>query len=130
MSNLPKINWLTAESDAAFVYTLCPEQNINAFSFQVQRGYHHGQRTTDEQRATVARRLIACWNTCDGIPIEQLECDKSVLIDMLKERIELKRKCEELESRLKEIGDFAHDKSTGPAVPDPLWEVRRMAYGE
>jgi hypothetical protein len=34
----------------------------------------------------------------------------------------------ELESRLKEIGDFAHDRSTGPAVPDALWEVRAMAY--
>ncbi len=29
---------------------------------------------------------------------------------------------------LQEIGDFAHDKSTGPAVPDALWEIRSMAY--
>jgi len=29
---------------------------------------------------------------------------------------------------LREIGDFAHDRSTGPAVEDALWEVRRMAY--
>ena len=29
---------------------------------------------------------------------------------------------------LAEIGDFAHDKSTGPAVPDDLWEIRSMAY--
>ncbi len=29
---------------------------------------------------------------------------------------------------LKDIGDFAHDRSTGPAVEDALWEVRRMAY--
>lgn len=33
-----------------------------------------------------------------------------------------------LEDRLREIGDFAHDHSTGPAVPDALWEVRAMAY--
>jgi hypothetical protein len=26
------------------------------------------------------------------------------------------------------IGDFAHSKSTGPATPDALWEVRAMAY--
>jgi hypothetical protein len=26
------------------------------------------------------------------------------------------------------IGDYAHARSTGPAVPDALWEVRRMAY--
>ena len=29
---------------------------------------------------------------------------------------------------LRDIGDFAHDRSTGPAVEDALWEVRRMAY--
>ena len=41
----------------------------------------------------------------------------------------------ELESRLAvcedlliAIGDYAHSNSTGPAVPDALWEVRRMAY--
>jgi hypothetical protein len=26
------------------------------------------------------------------------------------------------------IGDFAHDRSAGPAVVDALWEVRSMAY--
>lgn len=31
--------------------------------------------------------------------------------------------------RLQKIGDYAHDHSTGPAVPDALWEVRSMAYG-
>jgi hypothetical protein len=29
---------------------------------------------------------------------------------------------------LREIGDFAHDKSTGPAVLDALWEIRSIAY--
>lgn len=29
---------------------------------------------------------------------------------------------------LRDIGDFAQDRSTGPAVEDALWEVRRMAY--
>lgn len=28
---------------------------------------------------------------------------------------------------LRDIGDFAQDRSTGPAVEDALWEVRRMA---
>jgi hypothetical protein len=32
------------------------------------------------------------------------------------------------ESLVIEIGNFAHDISTGPAIPDDLWEVRRMAY--
>ena len=34
----------------------------------------------------------------------------------------------EIEARLKEIGDYAHDRSTGPAVPDALWTIREMAY--
>lgn len=35
---------------------------------------------------------------------------------------------DQLQGRLKDIGDFAHDRSTGPTVPDDLWEIRRMAY--
>ena len=34
----------------------------------------------------------------------------------------------ELVAALKDIGDFAHDRSSGPAIEDDLWEVRRMAY--
>ncbi len=34
----------------------------------------------------------------------------------------------DLEARLKEIGDYAHEHSTGPAIPDALWTVREMAY--
>ena len=33
-----------------------------------------------------------------------------------------------LNEALKEIGDYAHDRSTGPVVPDALWEIRSMAY--
>ena len=33
-----------------------------------------------------------------------------------------------LHDRLRQIGDRAHDASTGPAVPDVLWEIRSMAY--
>ncbi len=29
---------------------------------------------------------------------------------------------------LNKIGDYAHDRSAGPAVWDPLWEIRAMAY--
>lgn len=35
---------------------------------------------------------------------------------------------ERLKEQLRQIGDFAHDKSTGPAVPDALWKIRSMAY--
>lgn len=32
------------------------------------------------------------------------------------------------EAVLRQIGDYAHDHSTGPAVPDALWAVRSLAY--
>lgn len=32
------------------------------------------------------------------------------------------------ESRLREIGDKAHDLSTGPAVHDGYWDIRELAY--
>lgn len=35
---------------------------------------------------------------------------------------------ESLRQRLRDIGDYAHEHSTGPAVPDALWTVREMAY--
>lgn len=41
---------------------------------------------------------------------------------------ELRREVERLCSELRTIGDYAHDHSTGPAVPDALWEIRSMAY--
>lgn len=42
----------------------------------------------------------------------------------------LKKENERLQATLKKIGDKAHDASTGPAVPDALWEIRGIAYGE
>ena len=33
-----------------------------------------------------------------------------------------------LHDRLRQIGDRAHDASTGPAVLDVLWEIRGLAY--
>lgn len=38
------------------------------------------------------------------------------------------KRVDSLVAALNEIGDYAHDCSTGPAVPDALWEIRRMAY--
>lgn len=35
---------------------------------------------------------------------------------------------ENLEARLREIAEYAHEKSTGLAVPDALWNIREMAY--
>lgn len=33
-----------------------------------------------------------------------------------------------LRELLTEIAEYAHHHSTGPAVPDVLWEIRQMAY--
>ena len=41
----------------------------------------------------------------------------------------LQTKVDRLDDLLTEIGNKAHDASTGPAVPDTLWEIRAMAYG-
>lgn len=43
------------------------------------------------------------------------------------ERDLLKFQVESIKEVAKEIHDFAHDKSAGPAIPDALWEVRSMA---
>lgn len=41
----------------------------------------------------------------------------------------LEAEVERLNDLLTEIGNKAHDASTGPALPDALWEIRAMAYG-
>jgi len=48
--------------------------------------------------------------------------------DLLGRTNRLEAENSELRSLLLQIGNFAHDRSTGPAVPDDLWEVREMAY--
>jgi len=54
------------------------------------------------------------------------------LLDMivgLQERIAvMEKRTEEAQEVLRQIGDYAHGRSTGPTVPDALWEVREMAY--
>lgn len=35
---------------------------------------------------------------------------------------------EKLKNLLQEIAELAHNKSTGLAIPDVYWEIRRMAY--
>lgn len=52
----------------------------------------------------------------------------SALEGAMKEAVAHEERAERYAEMLARIGDFAHDKSTGPAVPDALWEVRTMAY--
>jgi hypothetical protein len=71
----------------------------------------------------------------DGSYVEK--SDSETLADaLLKNLYAAQREAEDwkdaaihLEKRIKDIGDFAHDRSKGPAIEDDLWEVRRMAYG-
>ena len=41
----------------------------------------------------------------------------------------LHARLDDLHDLFRQIGDCAHDASTGPAVPDVLWEIRSTAYG-
>ncbi len=71
---------------------------------------------------TIAERAAAgkdagWWDTSGVTPSD----DAKALSDAVNEIDRLNR-------LLEAIGDYAHDHSTGPAVPDALWEVRRMAY--
>lgn len=131
MSTIDKfqIKWLAAEGDNNFIYTLCPKQDINAFHFYVHRGYYNGNRTTEAQCGEVARRLMACWHACEGVTTENLEHGRIGINTILQERNDLQQKLDEMRNLLIEIGHKAHDASTGPAVPDTLWEIRSMAYG-
>lgn len=88
---------------------------------------HNGHDVTERQKANM-RRLAACWNALVHVSTEQLETGE--MYSMGQAIADLTRERDQLQDRLTDIGNFAHDKSTGPAVPDALWEVRRMAYGE
>jgi hypothetical protein len=59
----------------------------------------------------------------DDVTARRLEEFLKFALDACNER-------DEVLELLIEIGNFAHDHSKGPAVPDALWEVRRMAYQE
>jgi hypothetical protein len=52
----------------------------------------------------------------------------ATIIDLIDRLEAAERERDEAETALRNIGDFAHDRSTGPAVPDALWGGRSMAY--
>ena len=53
---------------------------------------------------------------------------KRVCEGLIRHGAEMNQRAMRAEAALREIAELAHDKSTGPAVPDALWDVRRMAY--
>lgn len=58
--------------------------------------------------------------------VHDLTCD--AVMDLEAQLTESREREGRLAERLVAIGDYAHDRSTGPAVWDPLWEIRSMAY--
>lgn len=66
-----------------------------------------------------AKKVIAEWRS------EQPQAAESKALVL--ERDLLKFQVERIKEVATSIHNFAHDKSTGPAVPDALWEVRSMA---
>ena len=73
---------------------------------------HRGPQGWCDDKGQAEREAIAAWNRRALKPPTSAEA----------------KEIERLLEVLREIGDFAHDKSTGPEVPDALWEVRHMAY--
>jgi hypothetical protein len=66
--------------------------------------------------------MIRSFDSADeSLPLEQL----SVIANKLEE---MDKEIDRLGDLLLEIGNIAHDASTGPAVPDVLWEIRSKAY--
>jgi hypothetical protein len=66
--------------------------------------------------------MIRSFDSADeSLPLEQL----SVIANKLEE---MEKEIDRLGELLLEIGNIAHDASTGPAVPDVLWEIRSKAY--
>ncbi len=66
--------------------------------------------------------------------VQQLQSKLSLTSDTLSKTIdnvsELRDEIDVLVAKLEEIGTIAHSASTGPSVPDVLWEIRCDAYAE
>jgi len=58
-----------------------------------------------------------CWHRIHESDVRYVRADTDMQAEI-----------DRMSDALREIGDFAHDRSTGPAAPDALWEVRSMAY--
>lgn len=61
---------------------------IRSDSHQVAKAWSLAGKTGQEN----ARRLVACWNACDGLHTESLECNKPLgdqLVDAINQRDEL-----------------------------------------
>lgn len=101
------------------------EYNENGSFVELNNGEHSGAalvvwRMEDSERSPkqedFARRLVACFNICDGIPYEDLLVDKSVLVEMLQERTALKAQVEQLENMIAAYKTGAVSESTRESI--------------
>jgi hypothetical protein len=71
--------------------------------------------------------LINCGGNTEGVGKEAITAIKQALAAPVPDW-DAWNLISRLNKAIEAIGDYAHDKSTGPAVPDALWEIRSMAY--
>jgi len=64
----------------------------------------------------------------NGVQRAEIERLRAESDERLKNTVAQAMEIERLRDALLEIGNAAHDASTGPAVPDALWEIRNNAY--
>lgn len=69
------------------------------------------------------KALPLCHEAADVLDVSLAVCIRQEQIIMDRER-----EIAQLRTVLRQVGDRAHDASTGPAVPDVLWEIRGIAY--
>jgi hypothetical protein len=131
------LNWkLPANFNPDAGISFKPEYNVEYMAKQGKPPMRHEPIGTNLFHAGQAEEMVRHMLGLPNVQIEgQREIDVAVdgrdydrLSLYLNECKALVEKNAALEDLLKDIGDFAHDRSTGPAVPDDLWEVRRLAY--
>lgn len=80
-----------------------------------------------QELADLNEKTADAWR--DGSEPHRFRLDTAAELRRLdRENAELLEALNSTNAALEKIGDYAHDRSTGPAVWDPLWEIRSMAY--
>jgi hypothetical protein len=118
-----EISKLIAERDSALSLVACQESEVNRL-----------HESLIESRTNMRKSLEVIAVTKGNM--ERVERDLYLKIDLKDAEIEALgiendrrgADIEHMNELLRRIGDMAHDASTGPAIPDILWEIRDLAY--
>ena len=94
-----------------------------------------------EQAWWLSHDVLAQKNRIDKLPVQSLQPGayqhtklytadqlQAYAATLIARVAELQAALDSTNKALEAIGDYAHDRSTGPAQWDPLWEIRAMAY--